>query len=61
MNHNSIRTVQICFTLSRKMPLYTSDLFLAKALSYTISVEKASSAYDRPSSCTKEEKVALWH
>jgi len=40
------------------MPLYTRDLFLAKALSYTISVEKASSAYDRPSSCTKEEKVA---
>ena len=29
------------------MPLYTRDLFLAKALSYTISVEKASSAYDR--------------
>lgn len=49
---NSIRTVQIC---------YTRDLFLAKALSYTISVEKASSAYDGPSSCTKEEKVVLWH
>lgn len=45
MNVHPIWTVQIRFTyLVKRDAFYTGNLLLAKALSYTISVEKASSA-----------------